>query len=214
MKKTKVNKPAYLGISILGISKTLMYEFWYDCIKPKYQDKAKLCYMNTGSFIIYTETEDSYEDISKDVEKWFDISNYDDKRPLLIGKNKKVIGLFKDDLRGKTMKEFAGHRAKIYAYLMDDDTEHKKPKGRRKCVIKRRVTFKNYADCSFNNKIKLKSQRRFKSDYHNVYTEQINKIALSSKDDKRSQTFDKIATYPYESNAFKVCESDMLSKCK
>ena len=98
MKKTKVkmNKPIYLGMSILDISKTLMYEFWYDYIKPKYQDKAKLCYMDTDSFVIHIKTEDFYEDIANDVEKWFDTSNYDenDKRPLPIGKNKKVIGLF------------------------------------------------------------------------------------------------------------------------
>ena len=98
MKKTKVkmNKPIYLGMSILDISKTLMYEFWYDYIKPKYQDRAKLCYMDTDSFVIHIKTEDFYEDIANDVEKWFDTSNYDenDKRPLPIGKNKKGIGLF------------------------------------------------------------------------------------------------------------------------
>ena len=77
-----------------------MYEFWYDYIKPKYGDRAKLCYMDTDSFIIHTITEDFYEDIANDVERWFDISNYDeeDKRPLIIRKNKKVIDLFKDEL--------------------------------------------------------------------------------------------------------------------
>ena len=88
MKKTKVkmNKPVYLGMSILDISKTLMYEFWYDYIKPKYQDRAKLCYMDTGSFVIHIKTEDFYEDIANDVEKWFDTSNYEnDKRPLPLG---------------------------------------------------------------------------------------------------------------------------------
>ena len=113
-------------------------------------------------------------------------SNYseDDKRPLPIGKNKKVIGLFKDELGGKIMKEFVGLRAKTYAYLMDYDNEKKKSKGTQKCVIKRGLMFKNYKDCLFNNKIILKLQQRFKSDHHNVYTEQINKIALSSNDDK------------------------------
>ena len=102
MKKTKVkmNKPVYLVMSILDISKTLMYEFWYDYIKPKCKDKAKLCYMDTDSFVIHIETEDFYEYITDDVEKWFDTSNYEevDKRPLPIGENKKVIGLFKDEL--------------------------------------------------------------------------------------------------------------------
>ena len=89
MKKTKVkmNKPVYLGMSILDISKTLMYEFWYDYIKPKYEDAAKLCYMDTDSFIIHIKTEDFYEDIANDVEKWFDTSYYneDNKRLLPIG---------------------------------------------------------------------------------------------------------------------------------
>ena len=89
--KVKMNKAKYLGMSILDISKTLMYEFWYDYIKPKYQEKAKLCYMDTDSVIIYIKIEDFYEDIANDVENQFDASNYDedDKRPLPIGKNKK-----------------------------------------------------------------------------------------------------------------------------
>ena len=150
--------------------------------------------------------------IANDVEKWFSTSNYDDKDKILlpIGKNKKVIGLFKDELGGKIMKEFVGLRAKTYAYLMDDDSEHKKAKGTKKCVIKRRLMFENYTDCLFNDKTILKSQQRFKSDCRNAYTEQINKIALSSNDEKRLQTFDKITTYPHGTNAFKVCESEMM----
>ena len=102
-KKVKMNKPVYLGMSILDISKTIIYEFWYDYIKQKYQDNAKLCYKDTDSIIIHIKTEDFYRDIADDVEKWFDVSNYseDDKRALPIGMNKKVIGLFKDELGGK-----------------------------------------------------------------------------------------------------------------
>ena len=116
MKKTevKMNKPVYLGQAILDISKTLMYEFWYDYIKPKYGDKARLCYMDTDSFIMYIKTEDFYKDINNGVYKWFDISNYDknDNRPLEIVKNKKVIGKLKDELGGKIMTEFCALRAK------------------------------------------------------------------------------------------------------
>ena len=109
-----------------------MYEFWYDYIKPKYQEKAKLCYMDTESFIIHIKTEDFYKDIANDVENWFDTSNYDenDKTPLPIGKNKKAIGLFWDELGGKVMIRFVGLRAKKKAYLMGDDSEHKEAKGR------------------------------------------------------------------------------------
>ena len=90
---------------------------------------------------------------------------------------------------------------------MDDNSGHKNAKGTKKCVIKRKLMFKNYKDCLFTSKIILKLQQRFRSDYHNVYTEQINKIPLSSNDDKRLQTFDKITTYPYGANEFKVCKS-------
>ena len=90
-KRVKINKPIYLGMSILDISKTLVYEFWYDYIKPKYQGKAKICYMDPDSFIIHIKTENFYKNIANDVEKWFNSSNYDEnvKRPLPIVKNKK-----------------------------------------------------------------------------------------------------------------------------
>ena len=115
-----------------------MYEVWYDYVKPKYNDKAKLCYMDTDSFVLNIFTEDFFEDINNDIERWFD---KDDKRPLQIGVNKKVIGMFKDELGGKIMKEFCALRAKTYTYLMDDGSEMKKAKGIKRCVVKRRVMF-------------------------------------------------------------------------
>ena len=188
--------------------------FWYEYINPQYWDKAKLCYTESDSFIINIKTEDFFEDISNDVERWFDTSNYDknDKRPLPIGKNKKVPGLFKDELGGKIMTEVVALRPKAYAYLDDDGNEHKKSKGTKRCVIKQKLMFQNFKNCLFNNKTVYRSQERFKSYNHDVYTEEVNKIALSSNDDKRLQTFDGITTYPYGTNAFKVCESEMLSK--
>ena len=156
MKKTevKMNKPIYLGQAILDISKTLMYEFWYNYIKPKFGDKARLCYTDTDSFVIYIKTKDFYKDIANDVEKWFDTSNYDIKneRPLPIGKNKKVIGLFKDELGGKIIIEFCALRAKAYAYLMEDESEHKNAKGTKKYIIKRELMFEHYKDSLFNDK--------------------------------------------------------------
>ena len=140
-----MNNPVYLGQAILDISKILTYEFWYNYIKPKYGDNARLCYMNTDSFVIYIETEDFYKDIANNVERWFDTSNYDknDERPLSIGKNKKVIGLFKDELGGKIMTEFVALRAKAYVYSIEDGTEHKKAKGTKKCIIKQELMFEN-----------------------------------------------------------------------
>ena len=152
--------------------------------------------------LCYTDTEDFFEDISNDVERWFDTSNYDknDKRPLPIGKNKKVPGLFKDESGGKIITEVVALRPKTYSYLMDAGTDHKKAKETKRCVIKQKLIFENYKDYLFNNKTVYRSQERFKSYYHVMYTEEVNKIALSSNDDKRLQTFDRITTYPYGPN--------------
>ena len=168
--------------------------------------------MDTDSFVLNIFTEDFFEDINNDVERWFDTSNYDknDKRPLQISVNKKLIGMFKDELGEKIMKEFCALRAKTYTYLMEDDSEHKKAKGTKKCIIKRRLMFENYKDSLFNDKTIMRSQLRFKSDLHNMYTEEVNKIALSSNDDKRLQTLDTVITYPHGTNAFNVGESEML----
>ena len=128
-----------------------------------------------------------------------------------MGMDKNEIGKFKDELGGQ---KFCALGIKTYTYLMDDDSEKKIAKGIKRCVIKRRLMFENYKDSLFNNKTILKSQLRFKSDHHNVYTEEVNKIALNSNDDKRLQTFDRVTTYSYGTNAFKVCESEMLSKIR
>ena len=112
------------------------------------------------------------------------------------------------------MKTFCALGAKTYTYLMDDDGEKKKAKEIKRCVIKRRLMFENCKDSLFNNRSILKSQLRFKSDHHNVYTEEVNKIALNSNDDKRLQTFDRVTAYPYGTNAFKGCESKMPSKIR
>ena len=201
MKKRELymNKPIYLGQAILDISKTLMYEFWYDYIKPKYANNVELCYMDTDSFVMKIKTDDFYKDISNDVEKWFDTSNFDanDNRPLPIGKNKKVIGKFKDELGGKIMSEFCALKAKTYAFKLDNGNEVKKANGTKKCVVKNHISFSNYVDILFNSSKLLKSQFTFKSDHHKIYTQKINKIALNYFDDKRIQDNDKITTYPY-----------------
>ena len=149
MRKTKVmiNKPLYLGQAILDISKTLMYEFYYDYIKPKYGDKVKLCYMDTDSFILHIQTEDFYMDIDNDVNEWFDTSGYDKKlnRPLTTGINKKVTGKFKDDLNGLIVTELCAPRAKTYSIKYYDENdkikEMKKEKGTKKWVINNDIKF-------------------------------------------------------------------------
>ena len=154
--------------------------------------------------------------IASIVERWFHTSNYDknDNKPLPIGKHKKVIGLFKDELGGKIIVEFCPLRAKAYASKLDDDTEMKKAKGTKKCIVKREIIFENYKYALFSNELIIRSQQRFRSYNHKVYTEEVNKIALSSNDDKRIQTYDKVTTFPYGTRVFKVCKSEMLLKNK
>ena len=195
--KVKMNKLIYLGLSILEISKMLMYEFWYDYMKPKYGNDVKLCYMDTDSFIMNIKTNDFYEDITNDVGNRFDTSNYEVNRPLPMGKNKKIIGLMKDELGGKIITEFVTLRPKTYSYLTDDGKEDKKAKRTKKCIIKKMIKFNYYKKCLLNNEVILKSQQRFISKKHDVYTENINKIALSNDDDKRIVSSDKITSYPY-----------------
>ena len=180
--KVKMNKPIYLGLSILEISKTTMYEFWYNYMKRKYGDMVKLCYTDTDSLVMNIKTKDVYKDIAKNVEERFDTSNYGFDRPLPKGKNKKVIGLMKDELGGGIITEFVALRPKTYSYMTNELIEMKKAKGTKKSVMPK---FEDYKKCLLDDKIILKSQQRFKSESHEVYTEDVNKIALSNDDDKR-----------------------------
>ena len=222
MRKTSVlmNKPIPVGQAILDISKTLMYDFRYDYIKPKYGDKAKLCYMDTDSFMLHIKTEDFFKDIADDVKIWFDTSKYDenDERSLPIGVNKKVIGMFKDELNGKIMLEFIALMTKTYAFTWLKSvgcvSEKKKAKGTKKCVVKKNINFDLYKKALFNNEEIKCTQQRFRSDHQQMNTERIHKTALNNKDNKRLQTFDGITTYPIGRNAFKVCEQEMLVKKK
>ena len=132
VKKTsvKMNKPIYLRLAILSLSKILMYDYWYNEMKPKYKykDRIRLCCIDTDSFIMHIKTEDFCKDIADDFEKMYDTSNYTVERPLPMGKIKKVIGMMKNVLGGKIMKEFIGLKPKCYSYLTDDGNVDKKSK--------------------------------------------------------------------------------------
>ena len=195
--KVKINKLIYLGLSILEISKIIIYEFWYHYMKRKYGDMVKLCYTDTDSLVMTIITKDFYKDIAQDVQERFDTSNYSVDRPLSKGKNKKVIGLTKDELDGGIITEFVALRPKTYPYMTDEFIEMKKAKGTKKCVIKKMLKFEDYKKCLFGNESMLKPQQRFKSGNHEVYTENIHKIALSSNADKRIVALDRIASYLY-----------------
>ena len=166
-------------------------------MKPKDGNRVKLCYMDTDSFVMNINTNDFYKDIANDVEKRFDMSNYEVNRPLHTGKNIKVIGLMKDELGGKIITEFVTLRPKTYSYFTDGSKEDKKAKGTKKCVVKRMIKFNDYKNCLLKDEVLLKSQQRFISKKHDVYTEDINKIVLSNDDDKRIVSSDKITSYPY-----------------
>ena len=189
MKKTSLtmNKPVYLGMCILDLSKTIMYDFHYNYIKPKYGEKAKLLFTDTDSLMYEIETEDFYKDISGDVKDRFDTSDYPENHPSGIptGINKKVLGMMKDEAGGKTIKEFVGLRAKLYSFVMDDGGEIKKCKGIKKQVVESSISHEDYKTCLLTGKEQLRKQNILRSYNHEVYTEEVNKIALSALDDKR-----------------------------
>ena len=201
MKKVslKFDKPVYLGMSILDLSKTLMYDFHYNYIKPKYGENAKLLFTDTDSLAYEIETEDFYRDISSDVKSKFDTSNYPKDHPsgIITGVNKKVIGMFKDEASGKQIAEFVGLRAKLYSYRVEESYEEKKCKGVKKAVIKKTISFNDYKDCLFDNKPAMRKMNVIRSHLHTMYTETVNKIALSPFDDKRLIREDNIHTFAY-----------------
>ena len=200
MKKTSLtmNKPVYLGMSILDLSKTLMFDFHYKYIKPKYGNHAKLLFTDTDSFLYEIQTEDFYKDISGDIQDRFDTSDYPEGHPSGIptGINKKVLGMFKDEAAGKIIKEFVGLRAKLYSYKMEQGKENKKCKGIKKAVVEKSITHEDYKKCLETGKEQLRRQNIIRSYEHVLYTEEVNKIALSAADDKRyllNDSFDTLA---------------------
>jgi uncharacterized CHY-type Zn-finger protein len=189
MKRTKLkfNKPVYLGMCILDLSKTLMYDFHYNYIKSKYDNKAKLLFTDTDSLAYEIETDDFYKDINPDIKSKFDTSDYphNHRSGITTGVNKKVLGMFKDESCGKQISEFVGLRAKLYSYIMLEGNEHKKCKGVTKNVVKKSITFQDYKNCLRTKNHQLRKMNVIRSHHHDIFTEQINKIALSADDDKR-----------------------------
>ena len=201
MRKTKLvyDKPIYLGMSILDLSKTLMYDFHYNYIKKKYGYKAKLLFTDTDSLAYEIQTDDFYADIAGDVERLFDTSDYPKDHPsgIKAGVNKKVIGMFKDEAAGNQIEEFVGLRAKLYSYKMFEGKEHKKCKGVKKNVVENTITHDDYKSTLFSRQEQYRTMNVIRSYKHEMYTEQVNKIALSSDDDKRVIREDGVHTLAY-----------------
>ena len=174
MKKTSLtmNKPVYLGMCILDLSKIIMFDFHYNYIKPKYGNNAKLLFTDTDSLFYEIQTEDFYKDISGDVKDRFDTSDYPENHPSGIptGINKKVLGMFKDEAAGKIIKEFVGLRSKLYSFIMEDGEENKRCKGVKKQVVENSISHEDYKTCLKTGKDKLTRQDILRSYEHEVYT--------------------------------------------
>ena len=173
-----------------------MFDFHYNYIKPKYGAKAELLFTDTDSLMYQIQTEDFYKDISKDVKSKFDTSDYPKDHPsgILTGVNKKVIGMFKDEAAGKQITHFIGLRPKLYSYKVEEEKETKKCKGITKTVIEKEIKFENYYNCLFTGEKEMRSMKVIQSDKHDIFSKEVNKIALSRDDDKRIVLDDQIHT--------------------
>ena len=198
MKKTEVyfNKPVYVGQAILDLSKTLMFDFHYNYIKKKYKHKAELLFTDTDSLMYQIYTDDFYKDISPDILSKFDTSDYDPNHPSGIptGVNKKVIGMFKDEVAGKQITRFVGLRPKLYSFDIEEDKEVRKCKGIKKNVVKKGLKFDDYVKCLFSGEKEMRKMKIIRSEKHEIYSKEVNKIALSNEDDKRKIFKDNIHT--------------------
>ena len=198
MKKTEIyfNKPVYVGQAILDLSKTLMFDFHYNYIKDKYNNKSDLLFTDTDSLMYQIQTEDFYKDISNDVKSKFDTSDYPQYHPSGIptGLNKKVIGMFKDEVAGKQITHFIGLRPKLYSFKIEEGKNIKKCKGIKKSVVSKGITFEHYFDCLFTGDKQMRSMKIIQSKNHNIYSKEVNKIALSCEDDKRLVQINKVDT--------------------
>ena len=198
LKNTEVffNKPVYVGQAILDLSKTLMFNFHYEYIKKIYNSKVQLLFTDTDSLMYEIKTKDFYKDINPDVQDKFDTSDYppNHKSGIQTGVNKKVIGMFKDEVAGRQITHFVGLRPKLYSYKVEDEVELKKCKGIKKSVVKKSLDFDNYVKCLFTGEKETRKMNIIRSKKHEIYSKEVNKIALSNEDDKRVVLKDKVHT--------------------
>ena len=191
-----LNRPAYVGMCILDLSKTLMYDFHYNYIKEKYGDKARLLFTDTDSLTYEIEADDVYQDFWNDKDK-FDNSDYPESSPYFNKTNKKVIGKFKDEAAGVPICEFVGLRSKMYSYIKDDNKGGKTAKGIKKNIIKNNITHENYKYILFNDEQMYHKMKTIRSDNHELGSYEINKVSLSCFDDKRYIHKDGKTSYAY-----------------
>ena len=190
------NKPVYVGQAILDLSKMLMFNFHYNYIKKKYHNKAELLFTDTDSLMYQIKTDDFYKDINPDVQDKFNTSDYPSIHPsgIQTGLNKKVIGLFKDEVAGKQITHFVGLRPKLYSYKVEDEKELKKCKGIKKNVVKKKLDFDDYVKCLFSGEKEMRKMKIIRSEKHDIYSKEVNKVALINQDDKRTVLEDCVHT--------------------
>ena len=199
MKKTEVyfNKPVYVGQAILDLSKLLMIDFNYNYIQKKYSyKKARLLFTDTDSLMYELKTDDFYADISADIKARFDTSDFPQghESGILTGVNKKVIGKFKDEVAGRQITHFVGLRPKMYSFKIEESKTNKKCKGIKKNVVKKKIEFEDYVRCLFFSEKQMRTMNIIRSENHDIYSKEVNKLALSSDDDKRILCKDKVNT--------------------
>ena len=199
-----LNRPAYVGMCILDLSKTLMYDFHYKYIKEKYGEKAKLLFTDTDSLTYEIEAKDVYKDFFKDKDK-FDNSDYPKYSPFFYKENKKVIGKFKDEAAGIPIIEFVGLRSKMYSYIKDNQKGGKTAKGIKKNVIKNNIMHDDYKETLFNNKQMYHKMKTIRSENHQLGSYELNKVSLSCFDDKRYIHNNGINSYAYGHNNISFC---------
>ena len=168
-----LDRPAYVGMCILDLSKTLMHDFHYNYIKKRHNNKAQVLFTNTDSLCYEIETKDIYKELRED-KQLFDNGDYPQDSPYFSAENKKVIGKFKDEAAGMPIKEVVGLRSKMYSYVKDNGKNGKTAKGVRKYVIKKNITHDDYRDTLFGGKQMLHSMRTIRSDHHQIGSYELN----------------------------------------
>ena len=199
LKKTEVyfNKPVYVGQAILDLSKLLMFDFHYNFVQKKYSyKKARLLFTDTDSLMYELKTDDFYADISADIKARFDTSDFPQghESGILTGVNKKVIGKFKDEVAGRQITHFVGLKPKLYSFKIEESKTNKKCKGVKKAVVKKKIEFEDYVRCLFKGEKQMRTMNIIRSENHDIYSKEVNKLALSSDDDKRILCKDKVNT--------------------
>ena len=179
-----LNRLAYVGMCILDLSKTLMYDFHYNYIKKKYGNRARLLFTDTDSLTYKIEAEDIYKDFWNDKDM-FDNSDYPENSSYYCNANKKVIGKFKDEACGFPVVEFIGLKSKMYSYIKDIEKGGKTAKGIKKNIIKNNIKHEDYKNTLMNNEQMYHKMKTIRSQRHQLGSYEINKVLLSCFNDKR-----------------------------